>query len=89
MLKVKNADIISYKLTPLVSLSQGNVKKSKKMMKIANIEQRNSSYLLNGWGNFNEIFRKVVTYDNIKSYKNPGFHPLDDTFFEKPLGGSN
>ena len=45
-------------------------------MKIANIEQRNSSYLLNNLRNFNEIFRKDVTYDNIKSHKNPGFHPL-------------
>ena len=26
--------------------------------------------------NFNEIFRKDVTYDNIKSHKKAGFHPL-------------
>ena len=26
--------------------------------------------------NFNEIFRKNVTYDNIKSLKKSGFHPL-------------
>ena len=26
--------------------------------------------------NCNEIFRKDVTYDNIKSHKKPGFHPL-------------
>ena len=30
----KNADIICYKLTSLVSLQQGNVKKSEKLMKI-------------------------------------------------------
>ena len=34
MLKVKDADIICYKLTPLVSLRQGNVKKSGKSMEI-------------------------------------------------------
>ena len=26
--------------------------------------------------NFNEIFRKVGTYDNIKSHKKPGLHTL-------------
>ena len=34
MLKVKNADIICYKLTQLVFLQQRNVKKSKKLIKI-------------------------------------------------------
>ena len=45
-------------------------------MKIANIELRNYSYLLNNLRNFNEICRKDVNYDNIKSHKKPGFHPL-------------
>ena len=40
------------------------------------IVDRNSSYLLNGLRNFNENLRKDVTYDNIKSRKKPGFHPL-------------
>ena len=31
---------------------------------------------LNNLRNLNEIFRKDVTYDNIKSHKKPGFHPL-------------
>ena len=26
--------------------------------------------------NFNEIFRKDVTYDNVKSHKKPGLHPV-------------
>ena len=30
--------------------------------------QRKSSYLLNDLKNFNEIFRKNLTYDNIKSH---------------------
>ena len=37
--------------------------------------------------NFNQVFRKDVTYDNIKSYKKQGFIlSLEDTFFEKPQG---
>ena len=49
-------------LTSLVSLEQGNVKKSEKSMKIVSIDGEN---LLNDSGNFNEIFRKDVIYDNI------------------------
>ena len=57
-------------------------------MKIANIEQRNSSFLLNELRNFNEIFRKDVTYDNIKSHKKPAFHPLFRGYiFRKTTGG--
>ena len=44
-------------------------------MKIANIWQRNPSNLLNDLRNFNELFRKDVTYNDIKSHKKPGFHP--------------
>ena len=33
-------------------------------------------YLQSGLKNFNEIFRKNVSYDNIKSYKKPGLYPL-------------
>ena len=40
--------------------------------------------------NLNEIFRKDVTYDNIKSHKKPGFHPLfRGCIFGKTTGGSN
>ena len=56
-------------------------------MKVANIlhKFRNSSYLLNDLGNFNEIFRNDVTYDDIKSHRKLGFHfSLEHTFFEKP-----
>ena len=77
--KWKIADIICYKLTSLVSLQQGNVKKSRKLLKIdesSQYWQRNSSYNLNDLSNFNDIFRKDVTYDNIKSHEKPGFHPL-------------
>ena len=37
---------------------------------------------------FYEIFRKDVTYDNIKSHKNQGFTlSLEDTFLKKAQGG--
>ena len=32
--------------------------------------------LLNDLKNFNEIFREDATYDNIKSHKKAGLHPL-------------
>ena len=48
---------------------------------------RNSSYLLNDLRNFNEVFRKDVTYDNIKSYKKTGFHSLFKRYdFRKTTG---
>ena len=38
--------------------------------------------------NFNEIFRKDMTYDNIKSHKKPGFNPLCRRYiFRKAAGG--
>ena len=45
--------------------------------------------LLNELGSFNEGFRKVVTYDNIKSYKKPSLHPFSRRcIFGKTTGGS-
>ena len=41
-------------------------------MKIANIDRET----LHNLRNFNEIFRKDVTYDNTKRHKKPGFRPL-------------
>ena len=38
--------------------------------------------------NFNGIYRKDVTYDNIKSHKKPGGHPFSEKHtFEKTAGG--
>ena len=45
-------------------------------MKIVNIGRENPSYLPNNLRNFNGIFSKNVTYDNIKSHKKPELHPL-------------
>ena len=59
-------------------------------MKIANIDRENSSYLLNNLRNFNEIFRKDVPYDNFKSHKKPGFHPLFRRYnFQKTTEGES
>ena len=39
---------------------------------------------------FYEIFRKDVTYDNIKSHKNQGFTlSLEDTLLKKAQGGES
>ena len=52
-------------------------------MKIVNIDGENLHLR-----NFNEIFRKDVTYNNIKSHKNEGFTlSLEDTFLEKSQDG--
>ena len=37
--------------------------------------RRKPSYFLNDLRNFNIIFRKDVTNNNIKSHKKPGLHP--------------
>ena len=43
---------------------------------------------MNDLRNFNEIFRKDMTYDNTKSHKSQGFTlSLEDTFFKKPQRG--
>ena len=79
MLKVKeNAEAICYMLTSLVSLQEGNDKKVEKLIKIGNIEEENSLYLLNELSNFNEIFREDVTYGNIKSPKKTGIHDFSE-----------
>ena len=49
--------------------------------------RKKSSYPLNNMRIFNEIFRKDVTYDNIKSHKNQDLAlSPEDTFLEKPEG---
>ena len=53
-------------------------------MKIVNIDGENL-YLLSDLRNFNDIFRKDVTYDNIKIKKKQGLIlSLEDIFLEKP-----
>ena len=51
--------------------------------------QKKSSYLLKGLRNFNEVFKKDLTYDDIESNKRQGFTlTLGDTFSEKQQGCS-
>ena len=80
--------MICYILTSLVSLQQGNVKKSEKSIKILNIEGKKFSYLLNDSRNLNEIFKKDVVYDNIKSHKKAEFHPLPRKYIFGKVTGS-
>ena len=42
------------------------------------ILKKKISYLLNELRNFNEMFRKHVTYDNIKSHKKTGLHAFSE-----------
>ena len=46
---------------------------------------------LNELKRFNDVFRKDVTYDNIKSHthkKKTGLHAFKNTFLEKAQGGA-
>ena len=57
-------------------------------MKIANIDREILHNFWNNLRNFNEIFRKDVPYDNFKSHKKPGFHPIFRRYnFQKSQGG--
>ena len=77
-MRIKNADILCNMLTSLVSLQQGNVKKSEKLIKIVNIVEKKYWYLLTNLRNFNETVRKDVTYDNIKSHKKTGCYRISE-----------
>ena len=46
--------------------------------------KKKSSYLLNGLGNFNEIFRKDVAYNNITIQKSKASFSLKNTLLKKP-----
>ena len=48
-------------------------------MKIVNIGGENL-YLLSELRNFNDIFKKDVTYDNIKILTKTGLHPLSKRY---------
>ena len=57
-------------------------------MKIVSTDCLFASYLLNDFRNSNEIFRKDVAYDSIKSHKKVRFHPLSRKhIFGKIAGG--
>ena len=65
-MKVKNCWHLLY----TYAISFFEIRKFKKIRKVN--ENSESSYLLSVLGNFNELLRKDVTYDNIKSHKKQG-----------------
>ena len=67
-------------LTSLVYLQQGNLKKSKKLMKIVITGEKKSSYFPKELSNFNETFKKGVPYDNIKGHKKTGLYPYSKKY---------
>ena len=72
-------------LTLLVYWQQGNLEKSKKLMKIVITGGKTSSYLPYKLSSFNKTFKKGVPYDNIKSHKKTGLYPFSKNHsFEKP-----
>ena len=75
-----SAVIDFYMLISLVSLQQENSKKSKKSLKFFIFpEQRKETQI-----------SKDVAYDNIKSHKITGFHPLSrEKIFKKTTVGAN
>ena len=85
---VGSADIICYKLTSLVSLQQVNVKKSGKLMKIANIDREILHNFWTTWGISMKFSGKMRLMIILKVTKSQGFTlSLEDTFFEKPQEG--
>ena len=64
------------------------IQKIRKINENISYWRRKPSYLLNDFRNFNEIFRKDLAYDIIKSDKKAAFHPLSrKNIFGKTTGG--
>ena len=63
------ADIIDFFVTRNVQK-----KRKKKFDEDRYYRQRKFSHLMKNLKNFNEIFRKDVTYDTNKNHKETGFH---------------
>ena len=61
-------------LTSLAFLQQVNLKKIGKLAEKAKIEE--NLHILWQLDNFNEIFKRNVTRDHIKSHEKSGLHPL-------------
>ena len=76
-MEVKNADIICYMLTSLVYLHKENVKKSKKLMKIVNIDEEDFHIFQT------TLSGKLFLMIKVKVTKK-ALHPLQ---LEKRLGG--
>ena len=76
-------------LTSLVFLRQANVKKSEKLAKKLTLIKKFFTSSERYDENFNEVFRKNLTYDNIKSQQKSGLQPLSrkHNFRENTGGG--
>ena len=70
--RLKNADIIFYMLTSLLSCYEEISKYLKKLMKIVNIAEEHLHIFWTTWRSSNEIFRKNITYDNTIGYRKTG-----------------
>ena len=74
----KKVEVICYILTSLIFFATRKCQKIRKTDKNSWYWRRKSSYLLNKLRNFNDIFRKDVTYDNVKSYKKQRLHAFSE-----------
>lgn len=61
-----------------MSLVFSDTGECQKIQKIAKNNWRKSSYLLKQMMDFNEMFRKIETCDNIKNHGKSGLHPLEN-----------
>ena len=80
---VESEKVVCYEMTSSVFFVTRNCQKFKKKNDKNRLSkkkkkdcQRKSSYLLNDLLNFNEIFRKDVAHDKIKSHKKAEIHYL-------------
>ena len=84
----KNAGIICYMLTSLACLQQENVKKSRKLMKLANIDEENLHIFLATWGTLMKFSEKMCLIIILKVTKKQGFtSSVENTVLKKPQGG--
>ena len=72
----------------LVYLQQGNVKKSKNLMKVVNINEENCHIFRTTWRNSVKFSRKMCLIMIILKHKKPGLYPFSKKHsFEKTTGG--
>ena len=72
-------------MTSLVRLQQGNVKKIRILMKYLIVMKK----IFISFNNFNEIFWKILCYENIKTQRQLNFTLSRKYSFGKTTGGSN
>ena len=86
--KWKNADVMFYILTSLVSLQQGNIERCEKLIKIVNIDRPKFHIFWMIWGISLKFSGKMWTVIILNVKKKQWFNfYAEDTFFEKPQVG--